>query len=82
MAYMHQAITYELCTELGDFRHCVEASTIGLRPGEWPQSLDVTKNFGNGMPLSRGEPEMRDGELMAVNYRQVGGLICLRVFND
>lgn len=75
-------INFELVTALGDFRHCVEASTLGLRPGEWPASLDVDPKFGNGQPLVRGLAQWSDGELQAVEYHQALGVLILVVFND
>lgn len=80
---MRQTITYELCTELRNFQHCVEASTVGLRPGEWPSTLEVAPAFGNGQPLLRANMEhTEEGELFAVNYRQLCGVLVLRIFND
>lgn len=82
-----QAITFDLCTEVGNYTHVLEASTLGLRPGQWPERLEVARTFGNGMPLVRIDAEWRtdsdgDRELVAVNYLQAAGVLRLRVFND
>jgi hypothetical protein len=81
--YTKQLVSFAMCTEVGNFVQVVEASTLGLRPGEWPATLQCEPAFGNGRPLIRGDMERSsDGELVAVNYRQMFGVIGLRVFND
>jgi hypothetical protein len=77
-----QIITHELVTEVGDFVSVVEASTLGLRAGDWPERLSVHPKVGNGQPLVRDNAEFNDGELQAVNYRQQWGVLRVRVFND
>lgn len=58
-----------------------EASTIGLRPGEWPERLETT--MGNRMPLLRTSKRVdNDGDLLWVTYWQANGCISLRIFND
>lgn len=55
----------------------VDASTLGLRPGEWPAALDT--NLGNGQRF------VRDGfryEGEACLYRQELGALTLLVLND
>lgn len=75
-------IEFGLLTELGGFRHCVEASTLGLEPGQWPETLPAHRSLGNGQPLRRIAVETRDDEILSVDYRQVCGVIRVRVFND
>lgn len=58
----------------------VEASDIGLRPGEWPRTMDTT--LGNGIMLLAQRREVRDGDLLWVDYWQGAGCIQLRVYND
>lgn len=64
----------------------VEASDLGLRPGEWPKELPTT--MGNKQPFVRGNPMLSgpdddpDAELTGVNYHQRGGCISLKVWND
>lgn len=80
---MIHKLTWALCTDAGDYVQVTEASTLGLRPGEWPPTLECDSKFGNGCRLIRGDTERNaDGELVAVNYRQMFGVIGLRVFND
>lgn len=57
-----------------------EASTLGLKPGEWPNRIDT--DMGNKMPFLFPLPEVRDGDLLWVTYRQGNGCISLRVYND
>jgi hypothetical protein len=57
-----------------------EASTIGLRPGEWPERIDT--ELGNGQPLLRGQPDLEDGEIRGVRYRQAHGCIAVLIVND
>jgi len=52
-----------------------EASTIGLRPGEWPHHLDTA--LGNGQPLIR---QYREGD--GYLYRQRGSDFQVYVIND
>jgi len=65
------------------FSHVVEASALGLKPGQWPARLDVTPNFGNGLFLFKLAPNYsRDGEFVGMLYRQEAGCIDVFVLND
>lgn len=66
--------------ELEAHRFCAEASTLGLPPGSFPKVIETT--LGNGQPLVRESAEHSGGELVAVNYWQTFGCVCLRVLND
>ena len=68
------------CTEYAPHRFCVEASTLGLAPGQWPASLQTS--LGNKQPLLRGRPITHGGEFGGYNYEQSCGCIDLNVFND
>lgn len=59
-----------------------EASQIGLKPGEWPTSIET--KIGNGRPFRRMSKKMQDdGETIAwVTYIQEFGNCRLRIFND
>lgn len=57
-----------------------EASDIGLRPGQWPDLIPTT--LGNSRPLIAQSREVRDGDLLWVDYYQSCGCIRLRVYND
>lgn len=58
----------------------VEASGIGLRPGEWPSTIETT--LGNGLLFLAQRKEVRDGDLLWVEYWQGNGCIRLTVYND
>lgn len=58
----------------------VEASDIGLRPGEWPRTIKTT--LGNGMILIAQRREVREGDLLWVDYLQGNGCLWLRIYND
>lgn len=54
----------------------VEASTLGLAPGQWPASIET--DMGNGQPFVLGVV-MSDGTHI---YQQALGCIALHVLND
>ena len=62
-------------TATGPQSFCTEASTIGLKPGEWPDVLATS--LGNKQQFVL----IRLNEDKAV-YRQSLGIIELTVFND
>ena len=53
----------------------VEASEIGMKPGEWPDQL--TTNAGNGQPFVRA-----DENPGGIRYNQIGGRMAIQVIND
>jgi hypothetical protein len=57
-----------------------EASTLGIRPGQWPVAIET--ELGNGLPFRFSTKEIRDGELLWVDYFQGNGCIWLRIYND
>jgi hypothetical protein len=57
-----------------------EASTLGLKPGEWPRTIET--ELGNGMVFIAMRREVRDGDLLWVDYLQGNGCIWLRIYND
>lgn len=74
-------ITPEMVDETGDFDFAAEASTVGLRPGEWPAMMLTT--MGNGLPLMRHTKKLDpEGELVYVRYVQSSGCIHVKIFND
>jgi hypothetical protein len=81
---MAKLISYDDVTPVTGtaFAHCVEASDLGLRPGEWPETLQVERKFGNGLSLYRHRVITHGGELGAVVYRQTGGVLEVHVLND
>ena len=52
-----------------------EASTLGLKPGEWPETIEY-----RGLTYQRNRPEMHNGELVSVVYLANG--VVLVVLND
>lgn len=75
-------ITQETPGLLEDSVHkfSVEASDIGIRPGEWPKTIPT--RLGNGVAFIVQRSEVRDGDLLWVDYRQGNGCLTLRVYND
>jgi len=60
-----------------------EASSIGLKPGQWPEYIFVMPKIGNGMVFQRRSPiTSQDGDLRAVKYLQQLGCAELVVLND
>jgi hypothetical protein len=59
--------------------HCffAEASTVGLKPGQWPKYLKT--NLGNGCSLYRHHYL---GDEYGYLYKQNFGCISLTLFND
>jgi hypothetical protein len=58
----------------------VEASDIGLKPGEWPRTIETS--LGNGVIFVAQRREARDGDLLWVDYLQGNGCTWLRIYND
>jgi len=65
-------------------RYSVEASTLGLKPGEWPAY--ITTDIGNGEPFMRFRKfriHPVTGEVLGLNYIQSPhSSITLFVIND
>jgi len=73
-------VTDKNATEDAVHRWSAEASTIGLKPGDWPAVLPTS--LGNQHPFLLGTKEKDGAELVCVNYRQAFGNITLKIFND
>jgi len=56
-----------------------EASTIGLPPGEFPDSIET--DMGNGMPFVKSRTDGMD-DIWSVFYLQELGCIGLQIVND
>lgn len=69
-------VTLDEVLEVGNGTYVTEASTIGLRPGQWPRLLETT--LGNGCPfvLQAGTDEH------VKTYMQEFGCIFMKVYND
>jgi hypothetical protein len=73
-------ITYDIVNEDAPGMFSADASELELSAGLWPEQLATT--MGNGLALVRHCVDIRDGELLSVEYRQASGSIRLRVYND
>ncbi len=63
-------------------RLVTEASTLELRPGEWPDFIGVVDHDDQGFLFRRAEDiKNLGGDLGGVNYRTRDGML-LVVFND
>jgi len=67
-------------TEYQPHHFCTEASTLGLRPGQWPEKIET--KIGNGQPFYIISKKSTDGDIEYATYRQDCGCVVLRVFND
>lgn len=73
-------VNLPLVTETGPHDFVTEASTLGLKPGEWPKRLNT--DLGNRLPFILKSVSAPAGELLYVTYVQAMGCIELKVFND
>lgn len=62
--------------EVSPHMFVIDASTLGLPPGVWPETV-TTQSLGNGLPFIKCD-ERAD----AVIYRQVLGAAELHILND
>ena len=74
-------ITHDNVEEFEVHRFSVEASTLGLKVGDWPLKLET--NMGNGEPfyMTRTD-ETPCGDLAGVRYMQGNGILSLLIIND
>ena len=68
-------VSYEVCSEVETHLFITEASTLGLKVGEWPEQIATV--MGNSLPFER---RGWNGEAMV--YRQQYGCLILHVLND
>jgi hypothetical protein len=80
MIIARELLDQGVVVEASHARFTTEASDIGLRPGEWPRIIET--KIGNGQPFIAMRKEVRDGDLLWVDYLQGNGCIWLRIFND
>ena len=74
-------ITRENAYEQAAYKFVAEASTVGLGVTDWPDKLPT--DLGNKCPFQFFATERdKDGDLVAVIYRQIAGCIWLHVLND
>jgi hypothetical protein len=70
----------DVVSEFENGKFSAFASDLGMKPGEWPVSIETT--MGNKMPFLAIHQEINDGDLQWVTYRQGNGCISLQIFND
>lgn len=58
----------------------VEASSLGLKPGEWPRTVQT--NIGNGQPFVWTCCGMSEDEVTHWHYAQICGCTTLDILND
>jgi hypothetical protein len=68
--------TLEVCPN----RYVAEASTVGLRPGQWPTI--ITSKFDDCVNFILTKFERYQDELIAVRYESVQGDIIVTIYND
>jgi hypothetical protein len=67
--------------ESGPHTFVAEASDLGMRPGEWP--ITIQTDLGNGLDfVIVDSTKDRDGGVLSVFYRQSGGCTTLKIFHD
>ena len=74
-------ITRDNAYESSPHDFVTEASSLGWKPGFWPQQLPTT--LGNGRDLVRdSSPTVEGGDLIGWRYYQMLGCIRLTILND
>lgn len=73
-------ITSNIIYEYEPHRFSVDATALGWGPGQWPHALPT--NMGNCRPLLFERMEVRDDDLLWVDYLQDDGCMRLRIYND
>lgn len=67
----------------GPIDFTVDASELGLAPGEWPEFLRANVRLGNGLVFYRKSKKLdSNGDLMYVRYMQDAGCLSIAVYND
>ena len=73
-------VSAEQVTEASPHHFTVEASSLGLKPGQWPTTFNT--KWGNGQPFKLLCSRQLNGEVMSVVYMQSAGCVFLEIFND
>ena len=73
-------IGYNHCNETETNRFVTEASTIGLKPGDWPDQLPTA--MGNKQPFVLANRQWSKGELRWAEYRQSNGYLTIFILNS
>lgn len=75
-------IARQSLTESDLHGYVAEASSLRLRPGQWPTTLCIA-GVGNEQPFALVEVARDDeGAVVEARYRQTLGIVTLTVFND
>ncbi len=77
---MTTKITHDNAHEQEAHQFVAFASDLGLAPGDFPATIETT--LGNGQPFARGRVSTKNGDVAAVDYRQLLGCVSLCVLND
>ncbi len=77
---MKHRIDYDSVTETSPHNFVADASTLGLKPGEWPRMLQT--RMGNGQPFCRRANNIPVNDLVSVQYSQAFGCLSLTILND
>lgn len=56
-----------------------DASSVGLKPGEWPTLLET--DLGNKLPLTKTWVDRGAGDINSVTYCQQLGVVRVKLFN-
>jgi hypothetical protein len=76
------SVSTHQCTWSDSFRAwTVEASTIGLAPGDWPDVIELSRDGVGPMEWFIGKPIIHAGELLGYNYVNAS-TITIKVYND
>jgi hypothetical protein len=70
-------INKELLEEFEPHKFVQEASTLGLKPGVWPRTLEVVPSLGNGQPFFARN--FLEGKVV---YFQGNGCVTIHILND
>jgi hypothetical protein len=65
-----------------DGRLVAEASTLGLKPGEWPDLISVVNDNNEGFLFAKSAPILHDGELGGYHYSDWMSGVNMTVLND
>lgn len=76
-------ITHDHLTRSGEpDEYTTDASTLRLKPGEWPTRIEVADDVGNGIPLIAIALKKIGDEPVGVTYRQGNGSLEVIVYNE
>ncbi len=66
-----------------DNSYVIDASTAGLRPGQWPEIVTVLDEKNVGIRFQRGAADIVGDEVVGVRYHLLAGMnAVLLIVND